>query len=187
MGTRSVSDRNPQAPSVVDIVAVDLVKTHFVLIGGERQIEVAVAIIVGPTHRMVGIFSLHSIAHPIGESIAVMMVEKILLIENAVHVAHDVEVLTAIIVVITPVGRYGMIVSGQSHGLGDIGEFVAVISIQIIFAISCDEQIKIAVVVEIGHRRTDTAFFVLVADADHALLERDVGEDAAGFRFIIAE
>ena len=115
--------------------------------------------------------------HRVGERAAVVVKQEVALVDRPVDVRRDVEVGTAVVVVVAPRGRRRAVAAGDAMRRRDLGEAAAAVVVeQEVAPVAGDEEIEAAVVVVVGDARAVAAEVRRPAGGVHAELVGDVDE-----------
>ena len=133
------------------------------IVVGEREIERAVVVEINPLHAVAGVVIVHERRQHVLEPRAAIagagVVEQVIrIVRDVDEKAGDIQIGTSIVVVVAPGGRGGVLLEQQAGGLRHIGESPPVlVAIERARPIIRDEEVEVAVAIEIGDGRHDAA------------------------------
>ena len=94
----------------------------------------------------------------VGEFSTVVVVEKVVLVGGRVDVRRDVKIGMSVVVDVATARRRRLVAAGKAPRAGDLGEdSSAVVAVEKVAAVSGNEQIQIAVAIDIGDARAVAA------------------------------
>ena len=145
---------------------------------GDGQVQVAVAVEVRPGHAVTGPVFQEVRRERVREPPAPFVHEEVVLDGgDAGQVGGHDQVGQTVVVGVGPRGRGRVVVLAQGGRIGHVGEgAVAVVAPQDVRAVRGDEEVQIAVVVVVGHRRGHAAVLLAPVRVIHAERGSDIDE-----------
>ena len=100
------------------------------IVVGEGEVDRAVAVEIDPLHAVRRPVLGDDLHHRVGKARAVVVVQKIVLVDRFVHIRRDVKIRAAVVVVIAPVRRGRFFSAGYAHGFGHFLEAAAALVVK---------------------------------------------------------
>ncbi len=147
---------------------------------GEREIEVAVSVEIHPLDPVRRAMRQLQRRQDVNQAAAFVVKQEVVFLDRLIDVRRHVEVRAAVVVVVPPPRRRRFVAALHTKLCGDFRECsAAVIPIQEVGAIAGDEQVEIAVTVDVRNARAVAPGGLRPGSAVHAKLARHVHESRA--------